>query len=89
MMWTLSFWRALLERALKSAAQTALLAVGSDALAADAFHFDWDKMAGFAVGGFILSALTSIASGAVTDGSPSLTNAEVLPANPSYDPTHD
>ena len=34
---------------------------------------------GFALGGLVLSALTSIASGIASGGSPSITNAEVLP----------
>lgn len=77
-MWTLAFWKASAERALKTAAQAAFLAVGADSLAANALTFDWASMGGFALGGLVLSLLTSIGSAAGTDGSPSLNNAEVL-----------
>ncbi|MBI4900894.1 MAG: hypothetical protein HY829_10505 [Actinobacteria bacterium] len=77
-MWTLVFWRAVADRALKTAAQAALLVAGSDSLRANALTFDWLKMGGFALGGIVLSVLMSIASAASTDGSPSLTGAEIL-----------
>jgi len=59
------------ERAVKTAAQSALLAVGAGQL--DALSADWPMVGSFALGGFILSALSSLASGAVGDPeSPSL-----------------
>lgn len=51
-----------LDRAVKSAAQGALLAVGSESLAANAWTFDWSTIGGFAVGGFVLSVVTSLAT---------------------------
>ena len=77
-MWTLTFWRAVAERALKSAAQGATLAVGADSLHANALTFDWPTMGGFAAGAAVLSILMSIASAATTDGSPSLNGAEIV-----------
>lgn len=64
------FWVESLERAVKSAAQGALLAVGADQL--DVLALDWSVLAGFAGGAFLLSALTSLASGTIGDDSPSL-----------------
>lgn len=78
-LYTAAFWRAASERAIKTAAQSALIGLGYTSLAANAWTFDWAALGGFAVGGFVLSALTSIASGIASGGSPSLTNAEVLP----------
>ena len=76
-MWTADFWRAVAERALKTFAQAAaamLIAAGTGLLEAD-----WVTVASVAGMAAVVSVLTSIGSGAVTDGSPSLTNAETLP----------
>lgn len=54
------FWRETTERAVKSAAQAALLVIGADQL--DVFAADWQNVAGFALGGAVLSVLTSLAS---------------------------
>ena len=65
------FWSSALERAVKSAAQSALLAVGADQ--ANALTADWATAGGFALGGFVLSLLSSIASSKVSEpDSPSL-----------------
>ena len=59
---------AALERALKTAAQAAILAIIGTGMAAtqdaqvNAFTVDWAAVGGFAIGGFVLSALFSIAS---------------------------
>lgn len=70
---TRRFWTAAVERAVKSAAQAAILVLGADQL--NVLAIDWPEVAGFAAGGFVLSVLTSVASDAVTrsDG-PSLAN---------------
>ena len=75
-MWTRAFWLAVLERAVKTLAQTAaamLIASGSGLLDAD-----WITVASVAGMAAVVSVLTSIGSGAATDGSPSLTS-EYLP----------
>lgn len=54
------FWIETIERAVKTAAQSALLVLGADQL--DALAADWGDVASFAAGGFILSVLTSVAS---------------------------
>lgn len=73
--WTRAFWQAAVERAAKTAAQSAILVFGAEQV--DAFNASWGDVGGFALGGAVLSVLTSITSAAVSGGGPSLTNAEV------------
>ena len=76
--WTATFWRAATERAVKTAAQVAVVTIGADlATAFDVMAVDWANVGGFAAGGLVLSYLTSVASGA-KDGNPSATNAETV-----------
>lgn len=72
-----AFWVAALERAVKTAAQAALLVIGADHF--DALSVAWSEVGGFALGGFVLSLLFSVGSDALTstDG-PSAINAERL-----------
>lgn len=56
------FWRESVERAVKTAAQSATAAIGQDVLGFDVFSADWASVAGFAAGGFVLSIITSIGS---------------------------
>lgn len=82
-MWTIQFWKDLLERALKSAAQALILVAGGTAF--NVWHADWKMISGVVLSGFLLSALTSITSGALPFGNPgtaSLTKA-VEPAAPT------
>lgn len=55
-----SFTLDALERAVKTAAQTAVVTLGAEAL--DVFSVDWLQVAGMAAGGAVLSVLTSVAS---------------------------
>lgn len=73
-MFTTAFWKAAFERAIKSAAQVAILTIGADTF--NVVGLDWAEVGGFAGGGLVLSLLTSVAFGA-KDGNPSATNAEV------------
>lgn len=74
-MFSKTFALDLIERAIKSAAQAIILAIGA-AEGFDLFAADWFNVAGIAAGAFVLSALTSIASepfgrkgtASVTDG---------------------
>lgn len=75
-MFTLTFWKATLERAVKTAAETVLAVYFVGDVALNALEADWLNMGGIAAGGFIGSVLFSLASGA-RDGNPSATNAEV------------
>jgi hypothetical protein len=71
-MFTVTFWKQAAERAIKSAAQ-ALLGLWVGAQAFNAWDADWKKAAGVALGGAILSVLTSLASAGVgKSNSPSL-----------------
>lgn len=75
-MFTLLFWKASFERAVKSAAQGAVTAIGVNVTGV----LELDAVAVASAAGlmFLLSILTSIGSGFVTsDGGPSLTG-EVL-----------
>jgi hypothetical protein len=64
-MFTPIFWRRSAELALRTAAQCALLTIGADTL--DAFSVDWAQVGGFAVGGALLSLLTSMAGSLTGD----------------------
>ena len=59
-MFTHVFLRDLLERSLSTAAQSALLVLGADQI--DAIQADWRTVGGFALGGFVLSALKGVAA---------------------------
>lgn len=76
-MWSKIFWMQVLERAIKSFAQSAMLAIGASK-GFNLFTLEWHSLIGFALGGMLLSVLTSIAS------------ANVGPrANPSLVPVTD
>jgi len=76
--WTKKFWKAAAERAVKTAAQSALLVIGADQV--NAVAVDWAEVGGFAAGGLVLSLLFSLASDALGPGAgPSATGAEVVP----------
>lgn len=77
-MFTVSFWKAAAERAIKTGAQSVLTAYFVGDVALNALQADWANMAGIGLGGVVLSVLTSLASG-YKDGNPSATNAEVTP----------
>lgn len=59
-----------IERAAKTAAQSALLVIGADQF--NVVAVDWPQVLGFAAGGAVLSLLTSVASRRIGDESASL-----------------
>ncbi len=59
-----------LERAVKTAAQAAMLVIGQDVTGFDVFAANFANALGFAAGGFLLSLLTSIISAPVAGMSP-------------------
>ena len=63
-LWSAAFWRDAAERASKTAAQSAILALGGGA--ANVLTLDWLTLGGAAGGGALLSLLTSVASLKVT-----------------------
>lgn len=72
-MFSWKFWRQVLERAAKTAGQSAILAIGADQI--NVLNFNWIAILGFAGGGFVLSVLTSIVSLPVGEvNSPSVLN---------------
>ena len=73
--WTAQFWKATAERAIATAAQSALAALGTDLVGV----LDMDAVAvlSLAGGGAVLSILKSIAATAAT-GSPSIGGGETL-----------
>ena len=79
-MFAKAFAIAALERACKSAAQAALLVIGAGQL--DALHANWVDVGGFALGGFVLSLLTSAASAKAGPAGPSLANEVTAPPAP-------
>lgn len=80
---TRTFWTEASERAVKSAAQAAILVVGADQV--NVLQLDWPNVVGFAAGGAVLSLLTSVAS-ASKDGSPSLVRHDSAPLFPADEP---
>ena len=81
--WTGEFWKATGERVIITAVQGAVIAFGYDVSQAigpvDAFTFGWQRAAGFALGGAVLSLFKCILANAATKTGPSLTDAEVVP----------
>ena len=65
-----AFWKRAAERAIKSAAQAAVLGLGADQI--NAFNVSWGEVGGLAVGGAVLSFLTSLLTAGVgPDNDPS------------------
>ena len=73
-MFTLAFWRATAERAISTAAQSALLILGADQI--NVVSVEWPVVVGFAAGGAALTVIKALAFG-LKDGNPSAINAEV------------
>ena len=77
-MFTASFWKSAVERAIKTVAQ-ALVAVIAGA-SFDWFTADWQAVAGVALTAGVLSILTSIAGeGIGPKGSPSVVAESIIP----------
>lgn len=69
-MFTRKFWKKATERAVKTAAESAILVFGADQV--NALSAQWADVAGFAIGGAVLSYLFSLATaGAGPDDDPS------------------
>lgn len=79
-MFTLIFWKATAERAVKTAAQAAAATWATVSLTTlDQTTNELQVVGIIGLSAAILSVLTSLGSSALTDGGPSLTNSEVLP----------
>ena len=77
-MFTLAFWRDALERAIKTAAQSAIVGAGFTSVTANALMFDWVALGGFAAGGFVLSVLSSVGSYAFTGSASAVKPADAV-----------
>jgi len=78
-MFTLDFWKATAERAIRAAAASALsaLVIGDGAL--NALEADWATLGGIAAGGAVVSLLVSLAGGTFGRGDgPSFTGTEQI-----------
>jgi len=70
-MFTRNFWLSATERALKTGAQVLVVFLGADVV--NAFSVDYQRAAGIALGGVVVSYLSSVVSApAGDDGTPSL-----------------
>lgn len=86
-MFTLAFWKAATERALKSGAQFVILTITGGAVAGaagqetiNAFLLDYPTLGGVFLGGVVISYLTSIVSAPIgNSGGPSLANEVAEP----------
>lgn len=77
---------AMLERAIKTAAQTAIAAIGTTATLGGV---DWLVVASTTGMATVLSVLTSLLSIKLTGGSPASFGPEEIPAKPVHDPNRD
>ena len=73
--WTAQFWKATTERAIATAAQSAIAALGTDLIGV--LDMDATAVLSLAAGGAILSVLKSVAATAATGG-PSMGGGEAL-----------
>lgn len=79
--WTTTFWKAAAERAIKSAAQSAVALLSVDGIGL--LDVDWTQTASVSGLMALLSLLTSVASSGIGGEGPSLTTAETV-----YIPQH-
>lgn len=74
---TPAYWKATAERAVKTAAQTAIALIGTDQVGI--LNLDWAQIGSVTATAVVLSVLTSLAGGGTGSG-PSFTSAEEIPA---------
>jgi hypothetical protein len=65
-MWKMIFWKRTVERAIKTGAQFALVAVGGDLM--DAWTLDPKQVTGAVLAGILVSVLTSVGSAHIGPG---------------------
>lgn len=61
-----SYAGVLIDRAVKSAAQAAILSVGVETASVNALALDWTLLGGMALGGAVLSLLTNLSHRGIT-----------------------
>lgn len=62
-----AYYTDLVDRAVKTAAQAAILSVGVESASVNALAVDWTLMGGMALGGALLSLLTNVAERGIFD----------------------
>jgi hypothetical protein len=75
-MYTLPFWAAAAERALKTLAQTLVALIGANAVSV--MELDWPQMLGVAATAAVVSVLTSVASAPFGNNGPSLADEGLI-----------
>ncbi|QHF24090.1 hypothetical protein GTU73_08755 [Rathayibacter sp. VKM Ac-2804] len=93
-MFTLAFWIAASERALKSGAQFVVVTIttgliagtvdNADAQVINAFALDYPTLLGVFGGGILISYLTSVVSAPISGHGPSLTSVETVDDGPDH-----
>lgn len=81
-MFTMVFWRAALERAIRAGANVVITSFVLGDKILNAFDVDWATAGGVFLGGVFVSVLMSLAADSITGDGPALTSAEKL------DPPH-
>lgn len=76
-MYTVKFWAAAAERALKTFAQTIVALIGANLVSVT--DLDWAQFIGIGGTAAIVSVLTSVASAPLGNNGPSLADEELLP----------
>ena len=79
-MWTIEFWKAAAERAVKTLAQSLIASITVAGVAAGLGGINWATALSTAALATVLSVLTSIASSAVGSSGPSLTTETIASA---------
>ncbi|GAA4417002.1 hypothetical protein GCM10023169_12610 [Georgenia halophila] len=74
--WTGQFWKATAERAIATAAQSAIVVLGAEQL--NVLEVDFVEVGGFVAGGAVLAILKALIANAATKEGPSTTHAEVV-----------
>lgn len=86
-LFTLTFWADAAERALWTAVQVPTVAFGMDTFGPfNALELDWGDVAGYAIGGFVVSVLKSIIVAPIGGGTASALPVAVAPVPPPDPP---
>lgn len=75
-MWTLTFWKAVVERAIKTFAQAAAAMLIGDGIGL--LDINWLSVGSVAGLATVVSILTSVATAGLSDGNPSVASVEKL-----------
>lgn len=82
--WTWEWWKAALERALKTLAQTLIALIGAEQV--NVISLEWANLLGIAATAALISVLTSLASAQFGNPGPSLADEGIVTAAPKTGP---